>query len=55
VNYRRITPIGRHLHLDATLDREEGGKLFASARLRDDRDLLADAEGLYITLRPEQL
>ena len=30
VNYRRIAPIGRELGLDATLDREEGRKLFAN-------------------------
>jgi acyl-coenzyme A thioesterase PaaI-like protein len=53
-NYRRITPIGRQLQLEATLDRQEGRKTFASVRLRDGDDLLADAEGLYITLRPGQ-
>jgi acyl-coenzyme A thioesterase PaaI-like protein len=54
VNYRRITPIGRELRLDATLDREEGRKIFATARLREGDDLLADGDALYITLRPEQ-
>jgi acyl-coenzyme A thioesterase PaaI-like protein len=54
VNYRQIAPLGRDLHLDARLDREEGRKLFATARLRDGEDLLADAEGLYIVLRPGQ-
>jgi acyl-coenzyme A thioesterase PaaI-like protein len=54
VNYRQIAPLNRELHLDATLDREEGRKLFASARLRDGEDLLADADGLYIVLRPGQ-
>jgi acyl-coenzyme A thioesterase PaaI-like protein len=54
VNYRRIAPIGRELGLDATLDREEGRKLFATARLLDGDDLVADAEGLYLALRPGQ-
>jgi acyl-coenzyme A thioesterase PaaI-like protein len=54
VNYRRIAPIGRELRLDATLDREEGRKVFATARLLDGDDLVADAEGLYLALRPGQ-
>ena len=54
VNYRIITPIGVELHLDATVDRQEGRKIFASGRLRHGADLLADAEGLFIVLRPGQ-
>jgi acyl-coenzyme A thioesterase PaaI-like protein len=54
VNYRQITPIGSELSIDASVDREEGRKLFATARLRKGEDLLADSEALYITLRPDQ-
>jgi hypothetical protein len=54
VNFRRITPIGRELRLDVSLDRQEGRKIFATARLLDEDELLADAEALYIVLRPEQ-
>ncbi len=54
VNFRRVTPIGRELQLDVSLDRQEGRKIFATARLRDEDQLLADAEALYIVLRPEQ-
>jgi acyl-coenzyme A thioesterase PaaI-like protein len=54
VRYRQIATLGRELQIDASLDREEGRKMFATARLRDGEDLLADAEGLYIVLRPGQ-
>ncbi len=54
VNYRMITPIGVELHLEAAIDGQEGRKIFASGRLRHGPDLLADAEGLFIVLRPGQ-
>ena len=54
VNYRMITPIGVELQMDATIDHQEGRKIFASGRLRHGADLLADAEGLFIVLRPGQ-
>lgn len=54
VNYRRITPIGRELRLTARFDREEGRKRFLSGELRDGGTVCADAEGLFIALRPGQ-
>jgi len=54
VNYRHITPIERELHLEVTLDRVEGRKRFVSGRLRDGGTIVADAEGLFIELRPGQ-
>jgi hypothetical protein len=54
VNYRHITPIGRELDLDATLDRIEGRKRFISGRLRDGDTVVADAEGLFVELLPGQ-
>jgi acyl-coenzyme A thioesterase PaaI-like protein len=54
VNYRHITPIGRELHLDATLDRIEGRKRFITGRLRDGDTVVADAEGLFVELLPGQ-
>jgi acyl-coenzyme A thioesterase PaaI-like protein len=54
VNYRRITPIGRQLQLDATLDRVEGRKRFVTGRLHDGDTLVADAEGLFVELLPGQ-
>ena len=54
VNYRHITPIGRELHLEATLDRTEGRKRFITGRLRDGDTVVADAEGLFVELLPGQ-
>jgi len=54
VNYRRITRIGRELRFDATMDRIEGRKRWASGRLWDGDDLVSDADGLFIELRPGQ-
>jgi Thioesterase superfamily len=54
VNYRHITPIGRELELDATLDRIEGRKRFITGRLRDGDTVVADAEGLFVELLPGQ-
>src|SRR4051794_6879668 len=54
VNYRNITPIGRELELDATLDRLEGRKRFITGRLRDADTIVADAEGLFVELLPGQ-
>jgi acyl-coenzyme A thioesterase PaaI-like protein len=54
VNYRAITPIGRELLVDATVDRVEGRKRWASARLFDGETPIADAEGLFVELLPGQ-
>jgi acyl-coenzyme A thioesterase PaaI-like protein len=54
VNYRHITPIGRELQLDASLDRIEGRKRFITGRLRDGDTVVADAEGLFVELLPGQ-
>jgi acyl-coenzyme A thioesterase PaaI-like protein len=55
VNYRKISPIGSELRVEAAVDREEGRKRFLSGRLFDaDGTLLADAEGLFVTLLPGQ-
>lgn len=54
VNFRKITPIGITLQVDATVDRVEGRKRWVSARLLDDGNLVADAEGLFVELLPGQ-
>jgi acyl-coenzyme A thioesterase PaaI-like protein len=54
VNYRKITPLNVELRIDGTVDRVEGRKRWASARLFHDETLIADAEGLFIELRPGQ-
>ena len=50
VNYRSVTPIGRRLNLDASVDRVEGRKRFVSGRLLDGIVTVADAEGLFVEL-----
>jgi hypothetical protein len=51
---RCVTPTGRRLELDATLDRVQGRKRFVSGRLRDGTTAVADAEGLFVELLPGQ-
>jgi acyl-coenzyme A thioesterase PaaI-like protein len=54
VNYRSITPIETTLAIEAQFDREEGRKRFLSGTIRDGDTLCADAEGLFVALRPGQ-
>jgi hypothetical protein len=54
VNYRSITPIDRELEIEVTFDRQQGRKRYVTGRLRDGDVLLADAEGLFVELRPGQ-
>jgi acyl-coenzyme A thioesterase PaaI-like protein len=54
VNYRLIAPVNVELSVEATVDRHEGRKTWATGRLWDGERLLADAEGLFIELRDGQ-
>jgi hypothetical protein len=54
VNYRAITPLDVELRVDASLDKIEGRKRWASGRLYHGELLLADANGLFVELRPGQ-
>jgi acyl-coenzyme A thioesterase PaaI-like protein len=54
VNYRKIAPIGEELQMDATVDRTEGRKRWISARLFHGDALIADADGLFVELKPGQ-
>jgi acyl-coenzyme A thioesterase PaaI-like protein len=54
VNYRRITPIDVELRVESTVDREEGRKRFLSCRLYQGDQLVSDAAGLFVALRPGQ-
>jgi acyl-coenzyme A thioesterase PaaI-like protein len=54
VNYRNIAPLDVELHLRATVDRVEGRKRWASGHLFKGDTLIADAEGLFVELRPGQ-
>lgn len=55
VNYRRLTPLDVPLTAAAGIDRVEGRKIFATGELRLGSDVLAEAEGLFIIVRPEHL
>jgi acyl-coenzyme A thioesterase PaaI-like protein len=54
VNFRRITPIGTELRVDATVDRIDGRKRWLTGRLFDGEMLVADAEALFLELLPGQ-
>ncbi|SHN40029.1 PaaI family thioesterase [Cryptosporangium aurantiacum] len=54
VNYRSITPIGVELQIEGRFEREEGRKRFLTAELRHGDTLCADAEGLFVQLKPGQ-
>jgi acyl-coenzyme A thioesterase PaaI-like protein len=54
VNYRNITPIETRLAIEAHFDSEEGRKRLLSGTIRDGDTLCADAEGLFVALRPGQ-
>jgi acyl-coenzyme A thioesterase PaaI-like protein len=54
VNYRKITPIGVELDVDAHVDRIEGRKRWVTGRLLHEGAVLADAEALFVELLPGQ-
>ncbi|MGF7238575.1 MAG: PaaI family thioesterase [Frankia sp.] len=54
VDFRSLTRIDVPLRLDATVDRVEGRKLFLTGRLFDGDTLCAEAESLFIQLKPSQ-
>jgi acyl-coenzyme A thioesterase PaaI-like protein len=54
VKYRRPTPLGVELRLEATLDRVDGRKQFCSSKLFADDVLCNDAEGIFVTIGPER-
>lgn len=54
IDYRHIVPIEKELQIDAGIDRDEGRKIFVSGRLRDGDTLLAEAEALFVRLKPGQ-
>lgn len=54
VNYRSITPIEKYLAIEAYFDSEEGRKRILRGVIRDGDTVCADAEGLFVALRPGQ-
>ncbi|MFT3716862.1 MAG: PaaI family thioesterase [Gordonia sp. (in: high G+C Gram-positive bacteria)] len=54
VNYRSLTPLETPLVVRCRVDRREDRKLFVTGTLQDGDRVCADAEGLFIMLRPGQ-
>jgi acyl-coenzyme A thioesterase PaaI-like protein len=54
VNYRNIAPIEKELRVDAAVESSEGRKIFVEGRLLDGETVLADAEALFVRLKPGQ-
>ena len=54
VNYRAVAPIEKDLRVEAGIDRVEGRKKFSSGRLWDGEVLVAEAEALFVVLKPGQ-
>jgi acyl-coenzyme A thioesterase PaaI-like protein len=54
VDYRKIVPIGKELQVDSRIDRIEGRKIFVAGRVCDGDDVLAEAEALFVMLKPGQ-
>lgn len=55
VNYRSVVPIERELDVAARVSGTEGRKIFVAAEIFDGDRLLADAEALFVRLRPGQV
>lgn len=51
VDFRRVTPIGRPLRIEARVEREEGRKRFLVGALYDGDEVTAEADGLWVALR----
>ena len=54
VNYRNVTPVERDLDIEARFVREEGRKRWLTGVIRDGETVCADAEGLWVELKPGQ-
>jgi acyl-coenzyme A thioesterase PaaI-like protein len=54
VNYRNITPIETRLAIEGHFDSEKGRKRILTGPIRDGDTVCADAEGLFVALRPGQ-
>ncbi|MEE6139619.1 PaaI family thioesterase [Mycobacterium sp. 050128] len=54
IDYRNIVPIEKELQFDAGIDKVDGRKIFVSGKLTDGDTLLAEAEALFVKLKPGQ-
>lgn len=53
IKYRKPTPLFREVQFEAWVERVEGRRIVTRGELRYGDDLCAEAEGLFIQLRPE--
>ena len=54
VDYRKIVPVGRQVRVDAGIDEIVGRKIVVSGRIFDGDDVLAEANALFVKLKPGQ-
>ncbi|MCX4091197.1 PaaI family thioesterase [Nocardia sp. alder85J] len=54
IDYRSITPLNKELTARAWTDRREGRKIYVLGTLYDGDRLCAEANGLFLTLKPGQ-
>jgi acyl-coenzyme A thioesterase PaaI-like protein len=54
INYRNIVPIEKELQFDTGIDQVDGRKIFVSGKLTDGDTLLAEADALFVKLKPGQ-
>jgi acyl-coenzyme A thioesterase PaaI-like protein len=54
VDYRAVTPVEEDLRLECWFDREEGRKRFLRGVIRNGDQVCAEAEGLFVAVRPGQ-
>jgi acyl-coenzyme A thioesterase PaaI-like protein len=54
VDYRAIVPIETELQVDAGVDRVDGRKMFLTGRLLNGEAVLAEANALFVKLKPGQ-
>src|SRR5690625_398844 len=54
-DFRSITPVDKELTIQGHVTRVEGRKQFLSGQLFDGQTLCAEAEGLWVALKPGQL
>ena len=55
VDFRSVTPVNKPLRIEGHLDRSLGRKFWFAGSLRDGQTLCAEAEGLWVELRPGAL
>lgn len=53
-DYRAVTPVGETLDVEVWMDRVEGRKRFVRGTLKHGSTVCAEAEGLFVELRPGQ-